>query len=139
LDAIRDIERRIQKAEQQNATLKMPVMERPGGIPEEFEEHAKLMTDLMVLAWQADMTRVVSFMLAREGSNRPYRNIGISDGHHSITHHMNDPEKISKVAQINLLHVKTFGYMLQKLAATPDGEGSLLDHCQILYGSSISD
>jgi len=139
LDAIRDIERRIQKAEQQNATLKMPVMERPGGIPEEFEEHAKLMTDLMVLASQADMTRVVSFMFAREGSNRPYRNIGISDGHHSITHHMNDPEKISRVAQINLLHVKTFGYMLQKLAATPDGEGSLLDHCQILYGSSISD
>lgn len=139
MEAIRDIERRIQKAEQQNATLKMPVMERPSGIPEEFEDHAKLMTDLMVLAFQADMTRVVSFMVAREGSNRAYRSIGISDGHHSVTHHMNDPEKIAKVAKINAHHIETFGYMLEKLRTTPDGDGSLLDHSQILYGSSISD
>jgi len=139
MEAIRDIERRIQKAEQQNASLKMPVMERPAGIPEEFEDHAKLMTDLMALAFQADMTRVVSFMLAREGSNRAYRAIGVSDGHHSVTHHQNDPEKIAKVAKINAYHVRNFAYMLEKLRATPDGEGTLLDHCQVLYGSSISD
>jgi hypothetical protein len=139
MEAIRDIERRIQKAEQQNATLKMPVMERPSGVPEEFEDHAKLITDLMVLAFQADMTRVVSFMMAREGSNRPYRTIGVSDGHHSVTHHQNDPEKIAKVAKINAYHVQTFAYMLERLGATRDGEGTLLDHCQILYGSSISD
>jgi hypothetical protein len=139
MEAIRDIERRIQKAEEQNATLKMPLMERPSGVPEEFEDHAKLITDLMVLAFQADMTRVVSFMMAREGSNRPYRTIGVSDGHHSVTHHQNDPEKIAKVAKINAYHVQTFAYMLEKLRTTRDGEGTLLDHCQILYGSSISD
>jgi Protein of unknown function (DUF1552) len=139
MEAIRDIERRIQKAEEQNATLKMPLMERPSGVPEEFEDHARLITDLMVLAFQADMTRVVSFMMAREGSNRPYRAIGVSDGHHSVTHHQNDPEKIAKVAKINAYHVQTFAYMLERLRTTRDGEGTLLDHCQILYGSSISD
>ncbi len=92
-DAVRDIERRIQKAEQQNATVKLPVMERPSAVPEEFEDHVKLVMDLHVLAYQTDMTRVVSLMMAREGSNRPYRNIGISDGHHNMTHHQNDPEK----------------------------------------------
>ncbi|MDR3703424.1 MAG: DUF1552 domain-containing protein [Candidatus Sulfopaludibacter sp.] len=139
LEAIRDIERRIQKAEEQNATMKMPVMERPTGIPEEFDDHAHLMMDLLALAFQADMTRVVSFMMAREGSNRSYRSIGVNDGHHSCTHHMNDPEKIAKTAKINTHHVETFGYLIQKLKSTPDGEGSLLDHAQILYGSSISD
>lgn len=139
LEAIRDIERRIQKAEQQNATLKMPLMERPAGVPEDFEDHAKLMTDLMVLAFQADMTRVVSFMFAREGSNRPYRSIGVSDGHHSVTHHQHDPEKIAKVAKINAYHVQNLAYMLEKLRTTRDGDGTLLDHSQILYGSSISD
>ncbi|HWC99455.1 MAG TPA: DUF1552 domain-containing protein [Candidatus Sulfopaludibacter sp.] len=139
LDAIRDIERRIQKAEEQNATMKMPVMERPTGIPEEFEDHAHLMMDLQVLAFQADMTRVISFMMAREGSNRSYRSIGVNDGHHSVTHHQNDPEKIAKTAKINTHHVDTFAYLINKLKTTPDGEGSLLDHSQILYGSSISD
>jgi len=139
LEAIRDIERRIQKAEQQNATLKMPLMERPAGVPEEFDDHAKLMTDLMVLAFQADMTRVVSYMFAREGSNRPYRTIGVSDGHHSVTHHQHDPSKIAKVAKINAYHVQNLAYMLEKLRSTRDGDGTLLDHSQILYGSSISD
>jgi hypothetical protein len=139
LDAIRDVERRIQKAEEQNATLKMPLMERPSGVPEEFADHARLMTDLMVLAFQADMTRVVSFMFAREGSNRPYRSIGVSDGHHSVTHHQHDPEKIAKVAKINAFHVQNLAYMLEKLRSTRDGDGTLLDHSQILYGSSISD
>ena len=139
LDAIRDIERRIQKAEEQNATMKLPAMERPSGAPEEFVDQAKLMMDLMVIAWQTDMTRVVSFMMAREGSNRPYRAIGVTDGHHSVTHHMNDPVKIEKVAKINHYHTETFTYLLDKLRKTPDGDGTLLDHSIVLYGSSISD
>jgi hypothetical protein len=139
LESIRDIERRIQKAEQQSASMKLPVMERPSAIPDEFEAHAKLMSDLMVIAFQTDMTRVVSFMMAREGSNRSYRSIGISDGHHSITHHQNDPEKIAKTMKIDELHVRSFAYLLDRLKATPDGDGTLLDHSMILYGSSISD
>ncbi len=139
LDAIRDIERRIQKAEQQSASIQMPLMQRPSGIPEEFEDHAKLMIDLLVIAFQTDMTRIATFMLAHEGSNRSYRSIGISDGHHSVTHHDNDPEKIAKVVKINQLHVRTFAYLLDKLRSTPDGDGSLLDHSMFLYGSSISD
>jgi len=139
LEAIRDIERRIQKAEEQSATMKLPEMERPSSIPEEFEEHARLMMDLMVIAYQTDMTRVVSCMLAREGSNRSYRSIGVPDGHHSVTHHQNDPEKVDKTAKINHLHAQTFAYLLQKMRSTPDGDGTLLDHSMILYGSSISD
>jgi hypothetical protein len=139
LEAIRDIERRIQKAEEQSATMKLPEMERPSSIPEEFEEHARLMLDLMVIAYQTDMTRVVSCMLAREGSNRSYRSIGVPDGHHSVTHHQNDPEKVDKTAKINHLHAQTFAYLLEKMRSTPDGDGTLLDHSMILYGSSISD
>jgi Protein of unknown function (DUF1552) len=139
LDSIRDIERRIQKAEQQSASMKLPVMERPTGIPDEFEAHSKLMSDLMVIAFQTDMTRVVSFMMAREGSNRSYRSIGISDGHHSVTHHQNDPAKIAKTMKIDQLHVQMLAYLLDRLKATPDGDGNLLDHSMILFGSSISD
>jgi hypothetical protein len=139
LDSIRDIERRIRKAEEQNATMQIPLLERPTSAPEEFTDHAHLMMDLMTIAYQTDMTRVVSFMMAREGSTRSYRSIGISDGHHPLTHHMHDPEKIDKVARINTFHVETFAYLLNKLAATNDGDGSLLDHSLILYGSSLSD
>jgi hypothetical protein len=139
LDSIRDIERRIQKAEQQNAALKLPVMERPTAVPDEFEDHVKMMMDLQVLAFQTDMTRVISMMMAREGSNRPYRSIGISDGHHDCTHHQNNQEKIDKIIKINELHVKMFAYMLERMKATPDGDGNLLDHSMVLYGSSISD
>jgi hypothetical protein len=139
LESIRDIERRIQKAEQQSASMKLPVLERPSGIPDEFESHAKLMSDLMVIAFQTDMTRVVSFMMAREGSNRSYRSIGVSDGHHSVTHHQNDAEKIAKTMKIDQLHVEMFSYLLSKMASTPDGDGTLLDHSMILFGSSISD
>jgi hypothetical protein len=139
LDAIRDIERRIQKAEEQNATLKMPVINLPVAAPEEFVDHARLMMDLMVIAYQADLTRVVSFMLAREGSNRNYRAIGVSDGHHDCTHHQNDPEKIAKTIKINTHHVEQLAYLVNRLKSTPDGDGTLLDHSMILYGSSISD
>ncbi len=138
-ESIQDIERRIQKAEEQSATMKMPVMERPVGIPDSFEEHAKLMTDLMVIAWQTDMTRVITFMMAREGSNRSYREIGVPDGHHSVTHHQNEPEKIAKTQKIDEHHVKSFGYLLKRLDETKDGDGTLLDHSMILYGSSIRD
>ncbi len=139
LDAIRDVERRIQKAEEQNASMKIPVFERPGGVPAEFEDHAKLMIDLQVLAFQADLTRVITFMIGREGSNRPYRKIGISDGHHSLTHHQNDPEKIEKVTQIDTYHTQLVAYYLDRLKSTKDGDGTLLDHSMLLYGSSICD
>lgn len=139
LDAIRDIERRIQKAEEQNATTKLTLLERPNSIPDEFDDHARLMMDLQVLAYQTDMTRVVTLMLGRAGSNRPYPSIGIPDGHHSITHHMNDPVKIAKVAKIDAHLVKTFAYLIEKLKSTQDGDGSLLDHTMIVYGSSLSD
>jgi Protein of unknown function (DUF1552) len=139
LESIRDIERRIQKAEEQNATMKMPVIERPAGVPADFEEHAKLMMDLQVIAFQADLTRVITFMIAREGSNRSYRNIGVSDGHHSVTHHQNEPDKIEKTTQIDTYHVKLFSYYLSKMQSTRDGDGSLLDHSMLLYGSSICD
>ncbi len=138
-DAVRDVERRIQKAEQQNAAMKLPVMERPSAVPDEFEDHVRLVMDLQVLAWQSDLTRVITLMMAREGSNRPYRNIGISDGHHNITHHQNDADKIAKITKINEVHVKLFAYLLEKLKATPDGGSNLLENSLLLYGSSISD
>lgn len=136
-ESIRDIERRIQKAEQQK--MQMPVMESPVGIPDSFEEHAKLMADLMVIAWQTDMTRVITFMMAREGSNRSYREIGVPDGHHSVTHHQNDPEKVAKTQKIDEYHVKAFAYLVKRLDETKDGDGTLLDHSMLLYGSSIRD
>ena len=139
LDGIRDIERRIQKAEEQAATMKLPVMERPVGIPETFEEHTKLMSDLIVIAFQTDMTRVVTYMMAREGSNRSYREIGIPDGHHSLSHHMLDEQKIAKLQKVDELHVKAFAYLVGRMQATPDGDGTLLDHSMLLYGSSIRD
>jgi len=139
LESIRDIERRIQKAEEQNASMKIPLLERPAGVPPEFEDHAKLMIDMQVMAFQADLTRIITFMIAREGSNRSYRNIGISDGHHSVTHHQNDPEKIEKVTKIDTYHTQLLAYYLGKMKSTPDGDGSLLDHSMILYGSSICD
>jgi hypothetical protein len=137
LEAVRDIERRIETAERQNLT--MPVMDRPAGVPEEFEEHAKLMMDMQVVAFQTDMTRVVTLMMAREGSNRSYRVIGVPDGHHSCTHHQNEPEKIAKTTKINEYHVRVFAYLIDRLKSTPDHEGTLLDNSMILYGSSIGD
>lgn len=139
IDAVRDIERRIQKAEEQSAKLTVPVPERPIGIPENFEDHLGLMFDLQVLAYQADITRVISFMLGRELSQRTYPQTGISDAHHGLTHHQGNQEKIAKVVVINTYHVKMFARFLEKMRATPDGGGSLLDHSLILYGGGISD
>ncbi|MCZ6491494.1 MAG: DUF1552 domain-containing protein, partial [Acidobacteria bacterium] len=127
LDAIRDIERRIQIAEEQ-ASRKLPEMERPAGVPPTYSEHAKLMFDLQVLAYQGDLTRVVTFMLGRESGDRAYREIGIGDGHHSLSHHSGNPEAIELCSKIDAFHSKMVAYFLEKLRSTPDGDGSLLDH-----------
>jgi hypothetical protein len=139
LQAIRDIERRIVKMEEQSGEVELPAMERPGGIPVTFEEHCRLMFDLQAIAFQADITRVISFMMGREGSNRTYRSIGVPEAHHGLSHHMGDAEKIAKIAKINTHLTEMFGYFLGRLKATPDGDGTLLDHSMILYGSSLSD
>jgi hypothetical protein len=139
LEAVRDIERRIQLAEVQSAALKLPVLGRPIGIPDSFEDHAELMFDLQVIAFQADLTRVTSIMLGREGSNRTYRSIGVPDPHHGISHHQGDKVKIDKLAKINAHHVEMFAYFLDKLRSTPDGDANMLDRSVIVYGSSLSD
>jgi hypothetical protein len=138
-EAVRDIERRIQRAEEQSTTLQLPNIELPGATPDNYEHYTKLMIDMQVVAWQTDMTRVASFMLGRDGSNRAYREIGISDGHHAISHHQGDPEKVDKLIKIDELHVGMFAYLLKRLKETPDGEGNLLDHSMVLFGSSISE
>jgi Protein of unknown function (DUF1552) len=138
LDAIRDVERRIQLAEEQ-ASRKLPMLERPVGIPATFEEHAKLMFDLQALAYQCDLTRVTTFMIGHEQTTRTYSEIGIPDAHHPLTHHGGDAAKIAKVIKINIYHAKMFAYFLEKLQSTPDGDGSLLDHCIIVYGGGLSD
>jgi hypothetical protein len=137
LESVREVERRIQKAETEAREIELPDLDRPVGVPASYAEHAKLMFDLQVLAWQADVTRVITFQLARETSNRTYPEIGVSDPHHPLTHNGGDPEKLARVAKINQFHVSLFSYFLQKLKATPDGDGSLLDHVAILYGSGM--
>ena len=138
LEAVRDMERRIQIAEQQ-ASQEVPSLERPAGVPASFETYIKLMYDLQVLAYQTDLTRVITFMVGHEQSQRTYPEIGISDPHHPLSHHRGDPALMAKVAQINLFHVRMFAYFLEKLRSTPDGSGSLLDHTMIVYGSGMSD
>ena len=138
LDAIRDIERRIQMVEKQSSN-ELPTMERPVGIPEDWEEHVKLMFDLQVLAFQTDMTRVITFMLAREKSTRTYKDLDIMDPHHPLSHHKNLAEMKGKLAKIQNYHMKLFAYFLDKLNSTHDGDGSLLDHSIILHGAAISD
>jgi len=113
-------------------------VERPAGIPASFDEHARLLYDLQLLAYQSDITRVITFMYGREQSPRPYPQIGVPEPHHSVTHHQNDPAKMDKCARIQAYHMKLFADYLEKLRATPDGDGSLLDHTVLLYGSGIS-
>ena len=115
------------------------MLARPAGVPDSFETYAKLMFDLNVLAYQSDLTRVSTFMMGREQSDRSFPEIGIPDAHHALTHHQNDPVRIGKVIQINTFHSKLFAYFLDRLRSTPDGDGSLLDHSMIVYGSCISD
>ncbi len=137
LESVREVERRIQIAEAGVTENPTPDYERPVGVPAAYADHARLMFDLQVLALQADITRVITFQLARETSTRSYNEIGVSEPHHPLTHHGNDPEKIAKMAKINEYHVSLFAYLLEKLKATPDGEGSLLDHSMYLYGSGM--
>ena len=140
LEAIRDVERRIQLAEEQSAkSVSVPVVSQPAGVPARYDEHAKLMFDLQVLAYQSDLTRVITFMMGREISGRTYPEINVNEAHHPISHHQNDAVKIATVAKINTFHTTMFAYYLEKLRATPDGDGSLLDHMLILYGSGMSD
>ena len=139
LDAIRDVERRIRLAETRSHR-ELPELARPGGgIPDTFEEHARVMLDLQVLAFQADLTRVVTFMMSREVSPRTYPELGIPDPHHGLSHHQNRPEQMAKLAKLNRHHVEQLAYFMEKLAATPDGDGTLLDQVLIQYGCGISD
>jgi hypothetical protein len=137
LDTVREVERRIQKAEAATADSHLPDLDRPLGVPASYADHARLMFDLQVLALQGDVTRVITFQLARETSTRTYPEIGITEGHHPLTHNGGDPDKVAKVAKINAFHVSLFAYFLEKLKATPDGDGSLLDHSLYLYGSGM--
>ncbi len=137
LDSIREVERQIQQAEAGAAKNPMPDLDRPVGVPEMFADHAKLLFDLQLLAFQGDITRVVSFQITRELSNRTYPEIGVPDPHHPTSHHGNDPEKVAKIAKINTFHVSLFSEFLQKLKATPEGDGTLLDNTIYLYGSGM--
>jgi hypothetical protein len=137
LETVREVERRIQKAEAATADQPLPDLDRPTGVPASYAEHARLMFDLQVLAMQGDVTRVTTFQLARETSNRTYNEIGVSDPHHPLTHHGNDPDKIARMAKINAFHVSLFAYFLDRLKSTPEGDGSLLDHGLFLYGSGM--
>ena len=137
LDTVREVERRIQKAEAATADSQLPDLDRPVGVPGAYADHARLMFDLQVLALQGDVTRVITFQLARETSTRTYPEIGVPEAHHPTTHHGGDAEKMMKVAKINAFHVSLFSYFLQKLKATPDGNGTLLDHSIYLYGSGM--
>lgn len=137
LDAVRDVERRIQKAERGVAENPLPDLDRPVGVPAAYADHARLMFDLQVLAFQGDVTRVVTFQLARETSNRAYPEIGVPDPHHPLSHHGNDPAKVARMAKINQFHVSLFAEFLGKLKATKEGDGSLLDHSLLLYGSGM--
>jgi hypothetical protein len=137
LDAVRDVERRIQTAERQSAK-DLPAVDQPAGIPGTFEAHAKLMFDLQVLAYQTDLTRVISFMMGRELSSRTYTEIGVSDAHHPLSHHEDNPVKIATMSKINVFHTRMFSYYLDKLQATPDADGTLLDNVTILFGAGMS-
>src|SRR5207302_1258728 len=138
LDHVREIEGRIQKAEQQGVT-KVTVPDAPIGIPESFEEHAMLMYDLAAVAYEANITRVITYMKSRDASQRVYPNIGVIEPHHAMSHHGNNPEKIAGLVKVNTYHTTLFAKFLERLKSTPDGDGSLLDHSIILYGSGMSE
>jgi hypothetical protein len=144
LSAVREIEQRVEEAEKAVAMASPQTdiarnYEIPEGIPESYEDHARLMVDMMVLAFQTDTTRVCTFMLANEGSNRPYRNIGIADGHHTLSHHQGDQAKQMKIREINRFHMQQYAYLLERLSSIKEGEGTLLDHSMITYGGGLAD
>ena len=141
LTAVREIELRLERAEKDSKERPeyLADYDKPEGIPSSYEEHIRLMGDMMVLAFQTDATRIATFMLANEGSNKSYRFIGVNEGHHSLSHHQNDPVKLRKISDINEFHARQVSYILQRLKSIPEGNGSLLDNCMILYGAGISD
>ncbi len=141
LAAVREIEQRMERAEQDGLQRRriLSGQSRPEGVPGQYEDHLRLLGDMMVLAFQTDSTRIATFMLANEGSNRSYSEIGVNEGHHSLSHHQNDPVKLAKISDINEFHARQVSYVLQRLKSIPEGEGSLLDNCMILYGAGISD
>ena len=138
LDSVREVERRIQNVEQREAA-ELPALDRPEGIPPSFEDHLKIMSDLIAIAFQADMTRVVTFMFSREGGNRAYPSIGVPDAHHGLSHHQNDPVRMARLQSIDQYHVEMFSYLLGKLRDSADDTGSILENSVVLYGSSLSD
>ena len=137
LDAVRDVERRIHRAEEQSARA-LPLVQQPAGVPDGFDDYMRLMFELQRLAWQTDLTRVATFMIGREISGRTYNEIGIPDAHHPLSHHLDDPAKIATMSKINTYHVSLFAEFVETLGATPDGDGSLLDHSLLLYGAGMS-
>ena len=140
MTSVRDIERRIQKMEQGGGDVAaLPAFARPSGVPDGFEDHARMMVDLMVLAAQADLTLVNTLMLARETSARSYPEIGVPDGHHPLSHHGNDPEKMARLTKINTLHMEQVAYYLKRMSETKEGDGTLLDHTMLLAGASLAD
>lgn len=138
LESVREVERRIQNTEARDA-VELPALDRPDGVPTTFEEHVQVMSDLVAIAFQADLTRVVTFMYSREGGNRTYREIGVPDAHHGLSHHQNDPERMARLQLIDRHHVAQLAYLLGKLAEATDEQGSLLDQSMVVYGSSLSD
>jgi hypothetical protein len=137
LDSVREVERRIAKSEQQGKNSPLGNLDRPASVPQAWEEHVKLMFDLQVLALQSDLTRIITFQMAREASTRTYPQIGVPEAHHPVSHHRNNPAQLAKLAKINAYHIALFAYFLEKLNSTPDGEGSLLDHSIYLIGSGM--
>ncbi len=138
LDTIRDVESRIQKAEARTSESPIP-MTRPAAIPDDFDAHAKLMWDLVFLAWQADITRSVTYQISREQSDHSYPNVGVNDGHHSVSHHGHNPERMAMHTRINTYHASLVAYLAGKLKQTPDGDGTLLDHSLLVHGSGMGD
>jgi hypothetical protein len=139
LDSVREIERRIQKAEANNEHTPFPTVEQPAGVPDEYDEHAKLLTDLLLLAYRADITRVSCMQIARESSSRTYPHIGVPEGHHPVSHHQMDAHNIQQNTKINAYHMSIFARLMERMRETPDGEGTLLDHSIMVYGAGMGD
>ena len=139
LDAVRDVEQRIQRAERSNATTPLPDFAQPAGVPENYDEHVRLLFDLLVLGYQADVTRVSCMQLARELSGRTYPDVGVPEGHHTVSHHQLDPHNIEQYTKINIHQMTLFSEFIEKMRNTPDGDGTLLDHSIMLYGTGMGD
>lgn len=140
LTSVRELEQRIERAERfKNQKIEIPNYPTPAGVPTDYREHLRVMGDMLVLAFQTDMTRVATYIFANEGSNRPYPFIGVAEGHHDLSHHQDDTAKIDKLAKINLFHTEQLAYMLSKMRSIQEGDGNLLDNCMIVYGSGIGD